>query len=96
MLKNINPPKQKTRKKIWWLLFLIPIFWVLFNNVIVEPSFKMLDSPKIEAFKSETDDSIVDERYWELIDDITDRLIKLWPLIMSAAAFLTKRKIVGD
>lgn len=109
--KKIKKPTQKTRKKLWWVIFIIPIvIYVVESGIIPTESIKsdkkvMLMDKEMEGGaadirgESETLDKsegLVDEKYWVFIDNCLERLGKIWYLVFSIIAFFVRNKMVGD
>ena len=107
-IKNMKPPQHKTRKIWWWLLFIIPIIWIIGNDSYDKLFERMGKIEKVETLKSvergvkpesdtvEKSDGIIDDRYWIFIDNVIDRLERVSLLAVSIIMFVIRKKFVGD
>jgi len=108
-MKSITE-SQPTRKKLWWLIFLIPILYVVVDNLIypIDES-KILKRTVYEEVQPETEDEeepvyIPEDADaedtslsgWEIYDMIWVRFEKAWPVLISLLSFIFRRKLVGD
>ena len=107
MVSKLKEMKKPTRKKFWWLLFLIPIFYVIADNLIFPIDEKaLLKRPvSVELYEMAEEDYEVSrapeeveepENGWETFDRVWLRVERAWPLVMSVIAFFWRRKLVGD
>lgn len=111
MVSKLKEIEQPTRKKLWWLLFLVPIVYVVVDNLIypIDESALLKRTTIVEL-----EDESMDEDYpstpstpriepeskngngWAIYDKIWMRIDKAWPLVMSIVAFFWRKKLVGD
>ena len=108
-MKKLSDVKHPTRKRVWWLLFLIPIIYVIVNNEIFPISGSEILKREVYEEVSPIPETSVsgDEVHgqvnasdipegWKTFDMIMIRFERHWPLIMSVMAFFFRRKLVGD
>lgn len=110
MAMKLKEVEQPTRKKLWWLLFLIPIIYVVVDNLIFPIDESALLKRTIEV---KLEDEAVERDHpgapstprieptdngngWKIYDRIWMRVEKAWPLVMSVVAFFWRKKLVGD
>jgi hypothetical protein len=48
-VKDIKPPQQHVRKKLWWLIMLLPVVWVVATD-----TFDLADKKRVEIVKEES------------------------------------------
>lgn len=103
----MNKPKHKTRKKLWWLIFVFPILIYVSINLFFPPETSEFNEISIVMEESSGDEAkvleevketegLVDAKYWAFIDNCLERLEKIWYLAFSIIAFFIRHKLVGD
>lgn len=109
-MMKLKEVKQPTRKKLWWLLFLIPIIYVIVDNLIfpIDGSallkrttiVEMGDEMTVEDYPGAPSTPRIEPgnggNGWVIFDRILLRVNRAWPLILSLLPFIFRRKIVGD
>jgi hypothetical protein len=111
-MKTLSDVNHPTRKKLFWLILLIPILYVVVDNLIypIDES-KILrrttyeeaaPAPEVEEGEEPSIPSADDAEEveslsgWEIYDMVWVRVEKAWPLVMSLMAFIFRKKLVGD
>jgi len=103
---------QPARKKIWWLLLLVPILYVAVDNLIypIDESalFKRTTNETVQPGAEPHMDTIEEsEEYippesveeltgWDIYDRVWVRVDRAWPMVLSLLAFVFRKRLVGD